>query len=355
MIQSSSLSRPRLYDQSFTPAKKLMLPAKPAVHSNLNRTSFFPISKYGKITGKLVHSNHFFKVQRKRFRLDQPSPLGEIEPDLNGFLNQKQSASTAGRVKPQLNGFEGGFANKYPKGGEYSKSSKRPKGKPDLNYFFPSLCDRIPWSLERKSNRALPIPFREGGWGVRSIPRTFELDLFTKTRWSTGSKMPGVLPGSVGGQVPFVFDSFRVCTAVTLRFSGRVASSHHCPLRRHESPKQVRRPPAAVTHPTSEPQASIAFSSIAKRILWTLRVANFRARCHQDAIAHFDDMSHRSMRYESPKQASSHIPCSLPPVVDGSESHRRPDKINALAELWVLHHSIAYPKGVDPTNRRSIR
>ena len=85
MIQSSSLSRPHLYDQSFTPAKKLMLTAIPAIHSNLNRTSLFPTSKYGKITGKLVHSNHFFKVQRKRFQLDQPSPMGGIEPDLNGF------------------------------------------------------------------------------------------------------------------------------------------------------------------------------------------------------------------------------------------------------------------------------
>ena len=89
MIQSSSLSRPHLYDQSFTPAKKLMLTAIPAIHSNLNLTSLFPTSKYGKITGKLVHSNHFFKVQRKRFQLDQPSPMGGIEPDLNGF-----SAST---------------------------------------------------------------------------------------------------------------------------------------------------------------------------------------------------------------------------------------------------------------------
>ena len=32
-------------------------------------------------------------------------PEGGFEPDLNGFLNQKQSASTAGRVKPQLNEF----------------------------------------------------------------------------------------------------------------------------------------------------------------------------------------------------------------------------------------------------------
>ena len=48
--------------------------------------------------------------------------MGGFEPDLNGFLNQKQSAATAGRVEPQLNGLEGGI-------------------EPDLNYFFPSQCD----------------------------------------------------------------------------------------------------------------------------------------------------------------------------------------------------------------------
>jgi hypothetical protein len=35
----------------------------------------------------------------------QISLEGGFEPDLNGFLNQKQSAPTAGRVEPQLNGF----------------------------------------------------------------------------------------------------------------------------------------------------------------------------------------------------------------------------------------------------------
>jgi len=51
--------------------------------------------------------------------------------------------------------------------------------------------------------------------------------LFSQTRWSSGSqmpgslpgaKMPGVLPGTVGAQRGFDPDSFRVCAAVTLRF-----------------------------------------------------------------------------------------------------------------------------------------
>jgi hypothetical protein len=91
MIQSSSLSNPRLYDQYFTPAEPRMIADIPAVHSNLSRTSFFPISRYGKITGKLVHSNHFFKAQSKHQRLDHRSPAGGFELDLNGF-----STSTLG-------------------------------------------------------------------------------------------------------------------------------------------------------------------------------------------------------------------------------------------------------------------
>ena len=81
---------------------------------------------------------------------------GGFEPDLNGFLNQKQSAATtpqgkgirsfvtAGRVEPQLNGLEGGF-------------------EPDLNGFSESTIVIAPL-------------------------------------------------------VPFVPDSFRLCTAVNLRF-----------------------------------------------------------------------------------------------------------------------------------------
>ena len=80
--------------------------------------------------------------------------MGGFEPDLNGFLNQIQSTATAGMVakyseaypvdspkagKPKLNGSEGGI-------------------EPDLNYFFPSQCDHIPWNLECKLNRAgLPV------------------------------------------------------------------------------------------------------------------------------------------------------------------------------------------------------
>jgi hypothetical protein len=107
-------------------------------------------------------------------------PEGGIEPDLNGFLHQKQSASTAGRVEPQLNGFEGGF-------------------EPDLNYFFPSQRDLTPES------------------GIKS-KGTFDLDLFSQPRWSSGSKMPSVFLGTVDAQRPFEFDSFRLCDAVTLRF-----------------------------------------------------------------------------------------------------------------------------------------
>jgi hypothetical protein len=104
-------------------------------------------------------------------------------------------------ARPKLH--EGGFADKYPKGAEYLKRAKYPKGKPqlnrleggfepDLNYFFPTQCDRVPWSFERNSNRALPIPFREGGWGVRSIPGAFELDSF-RSRTAVNLRFPQVI------------------------------------------------------------------------------------------------------------------------------------------------------------------
>jgi hypothetical protein len=82
MIQSSSLSKPQPYDQFFSPAGRRMLAAIPAVHSNLIRTSLYSISKYGKITGKAVHSNHFFKSQQR----SQLLPMGGIEPHLNGYF-----------------------------------------------------------------------------------------------------------------------------------------------------------------------------------------------------------------------------------------------------------------------------
>src|ERR1700690_1711167 len=115
-------------------------------------------------------------------------PVGGIEPDLNGFLNQKQSVITAGRVKPQLNGLEGGI-------------------EPDLNYLFTPIAN------------APKVPF--------------ELDLFSQTRWSSGSKMPSVLlgaqmpgslPGTVGAQGAFVVDSFRSRIAVSLRFPQAIHS-----------------------------------------------------------------------------------------------------------------------------------
>jgi hypothetical protein len=150
---------------------------------------------------------------------------GRVEPQLNGFVG-----------KPQLNGSEGGFvgAARFTawladthKSAEYSKSSKHSKGKPDLNYFFPSQCDHIRWSLECKSNRAglplnqvkIPLQYQElpplnpatnkiidlqkiltgfgggaeGGGGLEA----FEPDSFSQTRWSSGSKMPGALLGTV--------------------------------------------------------------------------------------------------------------------------------------------------------------
>ena len=125
MIQFSSLSKPPFYDQYFTPTGRRMLAAVPAVHSNLNRTSLFSISKYGKITGKMVHSNHFFKARSR----SQPSPMG-------------------------------GIADKYPKGAKYSKSSKHseaypvdPKGKPDLNGYLTSTIVSAPLvGVEFESN-----------------------------------------------------------------------------------------------------------------------------------------------------------------------------------------------------------
>ena len=167
------------------------------IRSSKNSTIFY--SKLSRPEGGIANK------YPKRTEYSKSSKCAKGNPDLNGFLNQKQSASTTGRVakyseaypkgvdpkgKPQLNGFEGGIADKYPKRTEYSKSSKYAMGKPDLNYFFPSKCDLTPES------------------GIKS-KGAFDLDLFSQTRWSSGSKMPGVLPGTVGTQGPFVPDSFR--------------------------------------------------------------------------------------------------------------------------------------------------
>ena len=95
MIQSASLpntinlseGRKRLiYHQYFTLVGRRILMLTPAVHLNLIRTSLFSISKYGKITGKAVHSNHFFKAEATTYRGVKLGPEGGFEPDLNGYL-----------------------------------------------------------------------------------------------------------------------------------------------------------------------------------------------------------------------------------------------------------------------------
>ena len=82
MIQFSSLTKARIYHHYFTHVRWQIMAAPSAAHSNLNRTSLFSISKYRKITGKMVHSNHFFKAHSR----SHPSPMGGIDPDLNGYL-----------------------------------------------------------------------------------------------------------------------------------------------------------------------------------------------------------------------------------------------------------------------------
>ena len=146
------------------------------ISSSPKSASLIPIPKYGISFFSPIRSSKnltifYSKLLRPEGGIADKYPKGteyskssrcaKGKPDLNGFLNQKQSASTVGRVEPQLNGFEGGIADKYPKGAEYSKSSKRLKGKPDLNYFFPSQCDLTPESeiktkgaFELDSNRS---------------------------------------------------------------------------------------------------------------------------------------------------------------------------------------------------------
>ena len=101
-------------------------------------------------------------------------------------------SSTAGRVEPQLNGFYEGIADKHPKG-KPLLTGLEGGIEPDLNGFSASTIGIAPL-----------VPF--------------DLDLFSQTRWSSGSKMPGVLPGTVGAQGGFDPDSFRVCATVNLRF-----------------------------------------------------------------------------------------------------------------------------------------
>ncbi len=89
----------------------------------------------------------------------------------------------------KLFGSEGGFADKCPKGAEYSKSSKHPEGKPDLNYFF-------------QLKPAHPI--------ARS---PFHL---------------GKGAGGLGPDGPFVLDSFRLCAALNPRFLQAIHSPKKC-------------------------------------------------------------------------------------------------------------------------------
>ena len=94
--------------------------------------------------------------------------VGGIEPDLNGFFNQKPSATTAGRVakypkgKPQLNGFYGKIAGKHIRG--IPQLNQLKEGfESDLNYFFPSEANTRQY--------ANPLPFRDreaaGGLGPK--------------------------------------------------------------------------------------------------------------------------------------------------------------------------------------------
>jgi hypothetical protein len=64
-------------------------------------------------------------------------PMGGFEPDLNYFLNHKQSAATAGRVEPQLNGF---------------CNQKHQKGKPQLNGFSSTISNAPKVGAELESN-----------------------------------------------------------------------------------------------------------------------------------------------------------------------------------------------------------
>jgi hypothetical protein len=113
------------------------------------------------------------------------------------------------------------------------------------------------------------LPFNKHPQGIRSsslrvtnqmslskMPSAFLVDAGCPSRRSPriARTFLGAVRGSIRSSQKLIFfysklmmkmveggfdpDSFRLCAAVSLR-SGRVASSHHCPLRRQESSKQA--------------------------------------------------------------------------------------------------------------------
>ena len=119
-------------------------------------------------------------------------PEGGFEPDLNGFLNQKQSASTAGRVKPQLNEFLS-----QPVGVEFESNCSRTTVNQAKKLFqSQELPPQNPTTGIKIDHQKIPIGFgggAEGGGGSGPIVP----DLFSQTRWSSGAKMPSGLLGTV--------------------------------------------------------------------------------------------------------------------------------------------------------------
>ena len=131
----------------------------------------------------------FYSKLSKTLRSPGSKMLSAFLADARCLSRRGAKSSKNPKGKPQLNGLEGGI-------------------EPDLNYFF--QLKPIHTSMR------LPFPLGKGR-GLGS-GRAFELDLFSQTRWSSGSKMPSVFLGTVGAQGAFEFDSFRFCTAVSLRF-----------------------------------------------------------------------------------------------------------------------------------------
>jgi hypothetical protein len=83
----------------------------------------------------------------------------------------------------------------------------------------------------------------------------------------------------------FEFDSFRLRTAVSLR-SGRVASSHHCPRRRHESSKHMTLISPKVNAPSYR---ALCLQNLTGQNHIAVRLSEL-----QESLSHFDDKSRRS-------------------------------------------------------------